>query len=159
MELKFPVILEKKEVLIKNARIKMEVPWPIQIQILKGRNKKARYDNIRRENDDYVAEVEIEVNRENKFHVVDTWKKNETYIKLIRKVACIRAKKEVAIRVFSEFHCSSEKAETFDDYQFVIPGAFYNKNDTDQNGQDDYLGTFEQDYNCLLYTSDAADEL
>ena len=146
MELKFPVILEKKEVLIKNARIKMEVPWPIQIQILKGRNKKARYDNIRRENDDYVAEVEIEVNRENKFHVVDTWKKNETYIKLIRKVACIRAKKEVAIRVFSEFHCSSEKAETFDDYQFVIPGAFYNKNDTDQNGQDDYLGTFEQDY-------------
>lgn len=74
------------------------------------------------------------------------WEQNTNNIKLSRKVTCISAEKETAIRISTEFHCKSKHAKNFDDYQFVIPGAFYNKNDTDQNGQDDYLGTFEQDY-------------
>ena len=49
MELKFPVGLEKNEVLIERDGIKIEVPWPVQIQILKERNKKAKYDVIRNE--------------------------------------------------------------------------------------------------------------
>ena len=39
MELKFPLGLEKKEVLIERNGIKIEAPWPVQIQILMGRNK------------------------------------------------------------------------------------------------------------------------
>lgn len=49
MELKFPVGLEKNEVLIERDGIKIEVPWPVQIQILKERNKKAKYDVIKSE--------------------------------------------------------------------------------------------------------------
>ena len=43
MELKFPLGLEKKEVLIERNGIKIEAPWPVQIQILKGINNKAKY--------------------------------------------------------------------------------------------------------------------
>ena len=146
MELKFPVGLEKNEVLIERDGIKIEVPWPVQIQILKERNKKAKYDVIRNEKNIYIAEADVEVNKENRFHITDMWEQNTNNIKLSRKVACISAEKETAIRISTEFHCKSKHAKNFDDYQFVIPGAFYNKNDTDQNGQDDYLGTFEQDY-------------
>ena len=39
MELKFPVGLEKNEVLIERDGIKIEVPWPVQIQILKERKQ------------------------------------------------------------------------------------------------------------------------
>ena len=55
MELKFPVGLEKNEVLIERDGIKIEVPWPVQIQILKERNKKAKYDVIRNEKNIYIA--------------------------------------------------------------------------------------------------------
>lgn len=63
MELKFPMRLEKKEVLIERNGIKIEAPWPVQIQILKGRNKKAKYDIIRNEKNTYIAEAEVEVNK------------------------------------------------------------------------------------------------
>ena len=148
MELKFPIGLEKNEVLIERDGIKIEVPWPVQIQILKERNKKAKYDVIRSEKNIHIAEADVEVNKENRVHIIDMWEQNTNNIKLSRKVACISAEKETAIRISTEFHCKSKHAKNFDDYQFVIPGAFYNKNDTDQNGQDDYLGTFEQDYIC-----------
>ena len=65
MELKFPVGLEKNEVLIERDGIKIEVPWPVQIQILKERNKKAKYDVIRNEKNIYIAEADVEVNKEN----------------------------------------------------------------------------------------------
>ena len=49
MELKFPVGLEKNEVLIERDGIKIEVPWPVQIQILKERNKvKELFMNIKK---------------------------------------------------------------------------------------------------------------
>ena len=146
MELKFPLGLEKKEVLIERNGIKIEAPWPVQIQILKGRNKKAKYDIIRNEKNTYIAEAEVEVNKKNRFHITDIWEENLNSIKLSRKVTCILAEAETAIRVSTEFHCGAKQAKNFENYQFVIPGAFYNKNDTDQDGQDDYLGTFEQDY-------------
>ena len=104
MELKFPVGLEKNEVLIERDGIKIEVPWPVQIQILKERNKKAKYDVIRNEKNIYIAEADVEVNKENRFHITDMWEQNTNNIKLSRKVACISAEKETAIRISTEFH-------------------------------------------------------
>ncbi len=49
MELKFPVGLEKNEVLIERDGIKNRSTVMVQIQILKERNKKAKYDVIRNE--------------------------------------------------------------------------------------------------------------
>ena len=94
MELKFPVGLEKNEVLIERDGIKIEVPWPVQIQILKERNKKAKYDVIRNEKNIYIAEADVEVNKENRFHITDMWEQNTNNIKLSRKVACISAEKD-----------------------------------------------------------------
>ena len=104
MELKFPVGLEKNEVLIERDGIKIEVPWPVQIQILKERNKKAKYDVIRNEKNIYIAEADVEVNKENRFHITDMWEQNTNNIKLSRKVACISAEKETAIREYNEIY-------------------------------------------------------
>ena len=68
MELKFPVGLEKNEVLIERDGIKIEVPWPVQIQILKERNKKAKYDVIRNEKNIYIAEADRKSTRLNSSH-------------------------------------------------------------------------------------------
>jgi hypothetical protein len=38
------------------------------------------------------------------------------------------------------------RVSSFRDLGFIVPGAFYGKNDTDNDGRDDYLGTFAQDY-------------
>ena len=102
MELKFPVGLEKNEVLIERDGIKIEVPWPVQIQILKERNKKAKYDVIRSEKNIHIAEADVEVNKENRFHIIDMWEQNTNNIKLSRKVACISAEKETAIRRYPD---------------------------------------------------------
>lgn len=85
MELKFPVGLEKNEVLIERDGIKIEVPWPVQIQILKERNKKAKYDVIRNEKNIYIAEADVEVNKENRFHITDMWEQNTNNIKIEQK--------------------------------------------------------------------------
>ena len=84
MELKFPVGLEKNEVLIERDGIKIEVPWPVQIQILKERNKKAKYDVIRNEKNIYIAEADVEVNKENRFHITDMWEQNTNNIKFLK---------------------------------------------------------------------------
>lgn len=70
MELKFPVGLEKNEVLIERDGIKIEVPWPVQIQILKERNKKAKYDVIRDEKNIHNCRSRRRVNKENRFHII-----------------------------------------------------------------------------------------
>ena len=33
-----------------------------------------------------------------------------------------------------------------DDWQLFVPGALYNRNDTDDDGVEDYLGTYVQDH-------------
>ena len=41
---------------------------------------------------------------------------------------------------------TTESGLSDEDWQFFIPGALYNRNDTDHDGKEDYLGTFNQMY-------------
>lgn len=59
-------------------------------------------------------------------------------------MSCKEVKEQTGIRLTSEFRCRDLKAASFDDYEFIIPGALYNHNDTDGDGVDDYLGTFSR---------------
>lgn len=146
MKLKFPINFEKKSLNITDEKINIFSDFPVVLTVLHGRSKKARYDIVEEKGDTYIGKALISINKENQFEVIDTWEKKEKYFELTRNVKCIKASKGAAIRVSTEFRCYGEGSKSFDDYQFIIPSALYNKNDTDLDGQDDYLGTFDQDY-------------
>lgn len=119
--------------------------FPVTIQILQGRSIKSRYDTVTVYGNSAQCRAHIKNKEQLELEVVDNWTDESNYVRLDRKVTCIRSNKK-SIRVHTQFRCNDNLAKSFEDYQFVVPGAFYNKNDTDGDGQDDYLGTYDQDY-------------
>lgn len=151
-EFKFVGQQEKYSVLIRDEREKeglnMEIflDFPVVLQNLEGAKRKFRYDCYHDSGNGYQAVIQAEDLHGNCYEISDVWKQEADFIRLDRNVNCIKCVKETGIRLTTEFRCRDDKANTLDDYQFIIPGALYNKNDTDDDGVDDYLGTFSQDY-------------
>lgn len=145
----FPKINEKKSVNIiwkkKKSGLEICSEYPVVVQILRGRNIKARYDKVSLSEKGAECCAVIRNLDQLELEVIDDWKVEENCIRLERKIKCIKSNGD-AIRIHTQFRCTDHLATSFDDYQFVFPGAFYNKNDTDGDGQDDYLGTYDQDY-------------
>jgi len=150
MDIKFPIVSEKHTVEIcpeaESDKVRIVADWPVTIQLLGGRSKKARYDSVTATNGEVTATAEVSVNGQNKFTITDIWKECDGYAQVDRKVTCLAASEHAGIRMTTEFRLSTRHSNSFEDYQFVIPGSLYNKNDTDKDGQDDYLGSFVQDY-------------
>lgn len=149
MRITFPQIYGHYYVRMENDQNNsgIRLDFPLKVQILGGKSIRVRYDSVREEQESYLAEAAIQVNENYGLHLADRWSLQESgRIKLERKVECVKSAQKEGIRVTSEFRITDASAKTFDDYQIIFPGAFYNKNDTDEDGMDDYLGTFEQDY-------------
>lgn len=151
-ELNFVKQYEKYSVLMKGIREKKITDWkifldfPVVVQDISGAEKKLRYDGVKKEQDKYRAWIKYEDQYGNIYRITDMWEQEGSCYKLDRSVSCVRCMEKTGIRLTSELRCRDFKAESFDDYGFIIPGALYNKNDTDEDGIDDYLGTFNQDY-------------
>lgn len=150
-ELDFIRQYEKYSVMIKTfhgeeAVLEMFLDFPVVLQDITGAKKKLRYDYYEKAKDGFLAKVEVTDRYGNTYNITDMWNKEESSYKLQRSFKCKHCQKETGIRLTSEFQCRDLKAESFEDYGFIIPGALYNKNDTDEDGMDDYLGTFNQDY-------------
>ena len=149
MKITFPQIYEHYYVLIENDKKNsvIQLDFPVRVQILGGKNIRVRYDRVDESAGEYLARAVIKVNETYELHLNDTWVLDgDARIRLERKVECVKSEEEKGIRVTSEFRLTDSLAQSFDDYHIVFPGAFYNKNDTDEDGMDDYLGTFDQDY-------------
>lgn len=149
MKIAFPQIYGHYYVVMENGKnnCKMQIDFPAKVQILGGKNIRVRYDSVLEQQGSYLAEAAVRLNEEYELRLVDLWSMHENeQIKLDRKVECVRSARKEGIRVTTEFRIEDREARSFDDYQIIFPGAFYNKNDTDEDGMDDYLGTFEQDY-------------
>lgn len=148
VKLEFPREQEKRKLrlvnYIENAELEMRAEFPVTIQILGGRIYKARYDSVEKEGDTFRCEANIKSTNQLEARVIDLWTPEKDGVRLDRLLDYIRG--NCAIRLHTEFECRDNRARSFDDYQFIFPGAFYNKNDTDGDGMDDYLGTFSQDY-------------
>lgn len=148
VKLEFPREQEKRKLrlvnYIENAELEMRAEFPMAIQILGGRIYKARYDSVEKEGDTFRCEANVKSTNQLEARVIDLWTPEKDGVRLDRLLAYIGG--DCAIRLHTEFECRDNRARSFDDYQFIFPGAFYNKNDTDGDGMDDYLGTFSQDY-------------
>lgn len=120
--------------------------YPVKLYSIIGSELRARYNKIECSESKKYGIAEIEDVYGNKYIIKDCWCENGQFVKLDREVKCVYFKEKTGIRITTEFRCQSSNGESFDDYQFLIPGAFYNKNDTDEDGEEDYLGNYVQDY-------------
>ncbi len=150
MELQFLSIYEKFFLVLKDELRKAEVrvDFPALIQILGGKNIRTRYDRVQKNGNVYTAEAAVCVNKDYRLLLTDEWEiSDEDEVSLKRSVVCqSRENYKKGLRFTTEFRINDACADSFDDYQIVFPGSFYNKNDTDLDGMDDYLGTYNQDY-------------
>jgi len=125
----------------------VRIDFPAVVCLLGGKNIRVRYNTVTQNELGYTGEADIIVRKDYRLHLMDTWyQSKDGSICLDRKMVCTESDKNEGIRVTTEFRICDEMAESFNDYQLIVPGAFYNKNDTDQDGMDDYLGTYNQDY-------------
>ena len=149
INLNFPSVREKQCVYAKIENkhdiIDLSMNYPLVFQTLKGTKKKVLYDKVDEVQGCYIGKSDIAI-EEGEFLVTDIWEVCDNLISLKRHVNCIKAQESTGIRLTSEFRYKDSKAISFHDYQFIVPGSFYNKNDTDEDGIDDYLGTYNQDY-------------
>ncbi|THE11847.1 hypothetical protein E1I69_13245 [Bacillus timonensis] len=130
----------------KEEALKIVADYPIVLQHLNGRKWKVRYKSIEEVDGGYIGRTALDTQQGNIYTITDKWKVNATIISIDRNIVCEEAKPHSAVRFNTDFRCKDSNASSFDDYQFVVPASLYNKNDTDNDGVDDYLGTFIQDY-------------
>lgn len=141
-----PVITVMNHKIEDTSKLKILLDFPVILSDIKGAKKKNRYDSFKKSEEGYYGSINVKDLYGNLYRISDLWKVEDEYCRIDRKVECIHVEKETGIRLTSEFRCRGNREETFDDYQFIIPGAFYNKNDTDEDGIEDYLSTYSQDY-------------
>lgn len=142
---KFSLKIQKKE---DNSEKELQIylDFPVVLQNITGQKRKLRYDSVTQSNDAYVAKIVTNDFLGNEYTITDTWKNQDGAYQLDRVLECTKYVSKTGIHVTSEFEIWDNASKTFSDYQFIIPGALYNKNDTDEDGIDDYLATFNQDY-------------
>ena len=137
---------EKYSVLLEDGDLTVALDVPVLLQILNGPSMRLRYETWEEIEGAYTGIALAEDLQGNQYRITDTWRADGSLWRLDRKAECTRFCGKAAIHLTSDFRCRARAAGSLDDYQFLIPGALYNKNDTDGDGMDDYLGTFCQDY-------------
>lgn len=119
---------------------------PVLLSDLSGTQIRGRYDRIEdRGAEGILATAMIEDRYHNLFEVEDCWRKSCGGYLMERVVKCVVLFQKTGIRITTEFRCAGDREGCFKDYQFVMPGAFYHDNDTDCDGREDYLGTYNID--------------
>lgn len=147
VSIRFPVQSERYGVRIHvDDGFEAILAFPVEVAHLGGAKEKVRYDFSRERNGDSLCTARIRAHNGNEYDLTDLWHVDGNLVTLNRRFACTHAITPAEVRLSSDFDCFDGRAASFGDYQFVIPGALYNRNDGDGDGIDDYLGTFAQDY-------------
>jgi len=94
-----------------------------------------------------VAEGDLDLPDGSRLLFADTWRVSDgAEVEVDRVITVVRKGRGDGINTRLCWEVSFAAAASFDDVELVVPGAVYGKNDTDGDGRDDYLGTFDQDY-------------
>lgn len=120
---------------------------PVKIALLGAGSQAAAYTTVSEEGPVHVAAGQIAGEDGSLFAFEDRWTAiGDSAFQVDRVVKVLQAGTASGFRF--ELNILTEFAGTagLQDYQFFIPGALYNKNDTDQDGIEDYLHTYVQSY-------------
>lgn len=143
----FPVQNERFGVSVSSPHgIDAVMEYSVVVEHLSGSKDKVSYDSVAQEDGRYLCRAHIKARNGNCYRLEDIWTAREDTVFLERRFTCESVHAPADLRLFSDMDCTDKTAQNILDYQFVIPGALYNHNDTDFDGRDDYLGTYAQDY-------------
>ena len=145
-KLTFPTQQERFSTLIEGDGFHVFLDFPAVVSHLGGSEDKVRYNEIDEKNGAYTAMAHINARNGNCYELCDVWRVDERHVTLERHFEVTKAAQPAKVRVATAFDCHGEGAGSFDDYRFVVPGAFYGHNDTDDDGVEDYQGIYSQDY-------------
>jgi hypothetical protein len=125
----------------------LTLPVPVRLCLLGEEPVEATYDDLRAEGATVVASATVEAPDGTRVEVVDRWEPDGADAVRIDRVATVLAAGAAAVvRLELRAETAAAGARRHEDWQFFIPGALYNRNDTDHDGVEDYLGTYVQDY-------------
>lgn len=144
MNIQFPVKHEKYSVFVQNENGGIYAENPVEITCLGKNGYKLKYDEVKKNGSSYIARCRFQTEK-GTFEIQDTYSITDGMLIVNRRVSCNKAQEAIPIRITTNWHISDSLADGFGDYSFIVPGALYNKNDTDNDGIEDYLGTYCQD--------------
>src|SRR5215218_8225825 len=122
---------------------RLRVVAPIRLCLPGGEVATAAYSEVRKRQGGWTARGAVSGSDGTRVEVVDEWSSaTGSAIAVRRRATVAQAGTATGVRV--ELRVEADGA--FEDWQLFVPGALYNRNDTDGDGREDYLGTYVQEY-------------
>lgn len=102
-----------------------------------------------------IGEAVVDTDGDGKFAVTDVWLQvqPDTW-RVNRKVEVIQGAESGGFRIRLDVYTNSSEGTKFEDLRYFAPPALYDKNDLDEDGVEDYLGTQN-----LMYREDRLNTL
>ena len=123
----------------------LELVEPFRVCVLGHEPRAAGYEAV--DEGTWVATASIEAPDGTHVELVDRWSVvDDDTVQVDRRAVVRRAGSSPGVRVELRVDTAAPDAGGHDDWQFFIPGSMYNRNDTDHDGAEDYLGTYTQDF-------------
>jgi hypothetical protein len=125
----------------------IQVSPPFRVCFLGGEAIEGSYSLVQEHPGAWTATGRVSGQDGTVVEVVDTWRvMDEDAVRVDREAAILSAGTSSGVRVEFAAQTTASGVGGLGDWQFCIPGALYNKNDTDHDAVEDYLGTYHQDY-------------
>ena len=125
----------------------MRVPVPFRVCFLGLGAVEGGYSSVREQAGTWIATADVSGPEGTWLEISDTWRPlDKGTIQVDREVRITKAGTSKGLRAEFGAETTAVGAGGVEDWEFFIPGALYNKNDTDHDGVEDYLGTYTQDY-------------
>jgi hypothetical protein len=124
----------------------LHVSEPILAEPLGSAATISGYDSIdEQSNDSWLAEAAVILEDGTALSIRDQYSINEGHFRLHRQADVTQQGAADGIRVAFNTTTAVEGSNAAE-WEFFIPGTMYNRNDSDGDGREDYLGTYVQDH-------------
>lgn len=133
-------------VLLTSAAGSLNWSTPIIIDTIDGHTVRTGYDTFDTDdNGELTATARVELGEGTTLHITDQLRSDGVGVLIHRIVRVERAGTTTGVRVGFEARTTVDGASD-EDWEYFIPSTMYNRNDTDGDGREDYLGTYEQEH-------------
>jgi hypothetical protein len=123
----------------------VRVSTPIRLCLPGGEVATAAYSEVREHGVGWTARGSVWASDGTRVEVVDDWSARAGSAIAVRRRATV-AEAGTAGGIRIELRAEAHGDGVFENWQLFVPGALYNRNDTDEDGREDYLGTYVQEY-------------
>ena len=149
MSLNLSIAIDEDEALslVRDGKTVVGSKAPLGVAMLNGQTAAMGYTRTLTENGRKVGLVDAVLPDGTRLSISDSWSPYDASTWQCDRTICIlEAGKTEGLRFTLEVETSFANTEGVEDFEFYAAGSLYKKNDTDHDGKEDYLGTFDQDF-------------